>query len=298
VDLTGGHDHEQAHATGEDRASTAKEIATATANLPRLEQIQANLPPAETHGSSCSTGGGCGSHSPSIFKAKVEPLIQIQLSPGSSTVVELPKPVEFQPRKTKVPLRMGEQRLIIATCEKGTVEDLSEMKDIKADIDKIKAVNPNYVDIAAHDVFRHRDVGIVSDTIPATKGLFVSKATKERAALMERRKEFRVGIPRLLNTYTYAPLFNAYFASLGLKSENILYSDYTTPELYRAGASRGAIDPCYPSKIGIAQVYNLLATKHSKKPLHAIWFPMYDVLHTHLVNLTGSNACPTVTATQ
>ena len=24
---------------------------------------------------------------------------------------------------------------------------------------------------------------------------------------------------------------------------------------------------------------------------------MYDVLHSHLVNLTGSNACPTVTAT-
>ena len=107
---------------------------------------------------------------------------------------------------------------------------------------------------------------------------------------MEQRKEFRLGIPRLLNTYTYAPFFNAYFASLGLKSENIVYSDYTTPELYRAGASRGAIDPCYPSKIGIAHVYNLLATKHSKKPLHAIWFPMYDVLHTHLVNLTGSNA--------
>ena len=114
---------------------------------------------------------------------------------------------------------------------------------------------------------------------------------------MERRKDFRIGIPRLLNTYTYAPLFNAYFASLGIQSENIVYSDYTTPDLYRAGASRGAVDPCYPSKIGIAHVYNLLAMKHSKKPLHAIWFPMYDVLHTPLVNLTGSNACPTVTAT-
>ena len=57
------------------------------------------------------------------------------------------------------------------------------------------------------------------------------------------------------------------------------------------------MDPCYPSKIGIAHVYNLLAVKHAKKPLHSIWFPMYDVLHTHLVNLTGSNACPTVTAT-
>ena len=192
---------------------------------------------------------------------------------------------------------MGEQRLIIATCEKGTVEDLADMKDIKSDIDKIKEANPNFVDIAAHDVFRPRDVEVVADPVPSTKGFFIAKAIKERVPLMERRKDFRVGIPRLLNTYTYAPLFNAYFAALGLKSENILYSDYTTPELYRAGASRGAIDPCYPSKIGIAHVYNLLATKHSKKPLNAIWFPMYDVLHSHLVNLTGSNACPTVTAT-
>jgi predicted nucleotide-binding protein (sugar kinase/HSP70/actin superfamily) len=171
------------------------------------------------------------------------------------------------------------------------------MKDIKADIDKIKEANPNFVDIAAHDVFRPREVEVVADAMPSTKGFFVSKSIKERVPLMERRKDFRIGIPRLLNTYTYAPLFNAYFASLGLKSENIIYSDYTTPELYRAGASRGAIDPCYPSKIGIAHVYNLLATKHNKKPLNAIWFPMYDVLHTHLVNLTGSNACPTVTAT-
>jgi predicted nucleotide-binding protein (sugar kinase/HSP70/actin superfamily) len=140
-------------------------------------------------------------------------------------------------------------------------------------------------------------VAVVSDAVPSTKGLFVAKNVKERAALMEKRKDFRIGIPRLLNTYSYAPFFNAYFASLGLKAENILYSDYTTPELYRAGASRGAIDPCYPSKIGIAHVYNLLATKHNKKPLNVIWFPMYDVLHTSLVNLTGSNACPTVTAT-
>ena len=294
VDVT-GDEHSQSHDVAEDRSATAKEVAQVVSSLPSLEQIEANLPPVESHGSTCGSGGGHSS--PSVFKAKIEPLVQIQLSPGSSKIVELPKPLEFQPRKTKVPLRMGEQRLIIATCEKGTVEDLDEMKDIKADIDKVKAVNPNFVDIAAHDVFRHRDVEIISDSVPIAKGLFISKATKERASLMEQRKDFRVGIPRLLNTYTYAPFFNAYFASLGLKSENIIYSDYTTPELYRAGASRGAIDPCYPSKIGIAHVYNLLAAKHTKKPLHAIWFPMYDVLHSHLVNLTGSNACPTVTAT-
>lgn len=292
----------------EDRAATPDEVSAVVANLPSLEQIQANLP-AESHGS-CSTGHGhdhdhaasggcgCGSSSASTFRAKAEPLIQIQAAPGAAKPIEaLKPPAEFQPRKTKVPLRMGEQRLIIATCEKGAVEDLDEMKGIKADIEKIKAANPNFVDIAAHDVFRHREVANVSDPVPNTKGLFVSKTVKERAALMERRKEFRIGIPRLLNTYTYAPLFSAYFASLGVQAENIVYSDYTTPDLYRAGASRGAVDPCYPSKIGIAHVYNLLAVKHSKKPLHAIWFPMYDVLHTNLVNLTGSNACPTVTAT-
>lgn len=290
-----------ANGTATDRAATSEEITQAAVvqSLPSLEQIQANLPAVESHGGSCSTGsstgGGCGTTH--TFKAKIEPLVQIQVSPGSNKIIELPKPVGFQPRKTKVPLRTGEQRLIIATCEKGAVEDLDDMKDIKGEIDKIKAVNPNFVDIAAHDVFRHRKVAVVADEAPSTKGLFVSKSTKERATLIERRKEFRVGIPRLLNTYSYAPLFNAYFASLGLREENILYSDYTTPELYRAGASRGAIDPCYPSKIGIAHVYNLLATKHNKKPLNAIWFPMYDVLHTPLVNLTGSNACPTVTAT-
>ena len=294
VDVTGQQTPEHAHTVSGDRAATPAEVVAAVKTLPTLEQIQASLPPAESHGS-CSTGGS--HNSSSVFKAKIEPLVQIQLAPGSSKVVELPKPVEFQPRKTKVPLRTGEQRLIIATCEKGTVEDLDEMKDIKADIDEIKAANPNFVDIAARDVFRQRDVEIVSDAMPSTKGLFISKAIKERASRMTQRSDFRVGIPRLLNTYTYAPFFNAYFVSLGLKSENIVYSDYTTPELYRAGASRGAIDPCYPSKIGIAHVYNLLAVKHTKKPLNAIWFPMYDVLHSHLVNLTGSNACPTVTAT-
>ncbi len=33
---------------------------------------------------------------------------------------------------TKVPLMVGEQRLIIATCEKGLVEDVNEMKDIRS----------------------------------------------------------------------------------------------------------------------------------------------------------------------
>jgi predicted CoA-substrate-specific enzyme activase len=157
---------------------------------------------------------------------------------------------------TKVPLMHGEQRLIIATCEKGLVEDVNDMKDIKAGLDDIKSKHPNFVDIAAHEVFRPVNPKPVADPIPTAK--FWNKAAKERIPLMEGRKKLRVGIPRVLNIYTYAPLFNGYLESLGVQPENILYSDYTSSDLYRAGASRGAIDPCFPAKIGISHVYNLI----------------------------------------
>jgi predicted nucleotide-binding protein (sugar kinase/HSP70/actin superfamily) len=195
---------------------------------------------------------------------------------------------------TKVPLMLGEQRLIIATCEKGTVEDLNDMKDIKAGLDQIRDKHPNFVDFASKEVFRPTNAKSVADPIPARAW---TKAAKERVGLMQNRSKVRIGIPRVLNIYTYAPLFNGYFESLGVQPENIIYSDYTSSELYRAGASRGAIDPCFPAKIGISHVYNLIQEKHQKKPLDVIFFPMYDVLHSPLVKIVGANACPTVTAT-
>jgi predicted nucleotide-binding protein (sugar kinase/HSP70/actin superfamily) len=198
---------------------------------------------------------------------------------------------------TKVPLMKGEQRLIIATCEKGLVEDVNEMKDVKAGIEKLRDQYPNFVDFASKEVFRPTNTKSVADPLPTKGWAGWSKGAKERRALMENRGKLRIGIPRVLNIYTYAPLFNAYFESLGVQPENIIYSDYTTSDLYRAGASRGAIDPCFPAKIGISHVYNLIQEKHRKKPLDVIFFPMYDVLHSPLVKLQGSNACPTVTAT-
>jgi len=198
---------------------------------------------------------------------------------------------------TKVPLMHGEQRLIIATCEKGTVEDLNDMKEIKAGLDAIRAKHPNFVDYASKEVFRPVNAKSVADPLPAKGWVGWRKADKQRRALMENRGKVRIGIPRVLNIYTYAPLFHGYFESLGVQPEHIVYSDYTSSELYRAGASRGAIDPCFPAKIGISHVYNLIQEKHPRKPLNAIFFPMYDVLHSPLANIVGTNACPTVTAT-
>jgi predicted CoA-substrate-specific enzyme activase len=215
----------------------------------------------------------------------------IDVSTGGGQFLPL---ANLAPKKTKVPLMQGEQRLIIATCEKGGVEDVNDMKEIKAGLDSLKDANPNFVDIAAREAFKMRNVKNVADPIPA-KSWF--KKNDERIARMQKRKETKIGIPRLLNVYTYAPLFNGYLQSLGVPSENIVYSDYTNGELYRMGSTRGAIDPCFPAKIGIAHVHNLIAIKGARKQFNVIFFPMFDVLSTPLVKLTGSNACPTVTAT-
>ena len=114
---------------------------------------------------------------------------------------------------------------------------------------------------------------------------------------MKNRKHLRVGIPRVLNMYAYAPLFSAYLESLGVAAENIVYSDFTTSEMYRTGSSRGAIDPCFPSKIAIAHLHDLLYAKHPRKALHCIFFPMFDVLRSPLVNTRSNNACPTASVT-
>jgi activator of 2-hydroxyglutaryl-CoA dehydratase/predicted nucleotide-binding protein (sugar kinase/HSP70/actin superfamily) len=203
---------------------------------------------------------------------------------------------------SKVPKTNDERRLIIATCEKGSVEDVNDMRGIKAGIDDVKAANPNFVEIASKEAFRSRRTASVADPIPQPpSGLtarFWPKAARARAAAMQRRASLHIGMPRVLNMYTYAPFFNGYFESLGVPAGNLVYSDYTSGELYREGAGRGAIDPCFPAKIGVAHVHNLLFAKHAQKNLDCIFFPMIDVLHSmNLTHLQGSNACPTVTVT-
>jgi predicted nucleotide-binding protein (sugar kinase/HSP70/actin superfamily) len=98
--------------------------------------------------------------------------------------------------------------------------------------------------------------------------------------------------------YGTAPFFLAYFQSLGLRPENLVFSDYTSEQLYKEGAKRGAIDPCFPSKVGIPHVHNLLYHKHTpERPLHYVFFPMIDALPTFLDSVLDRRACPTVTAT-
>ncbi len=200
----------------------------------------------------------------------------------------------YRPAKTKVPLDKDAQRLIIATCEKGTVEDIADMRNIKGNLDKIKAANPNFVEIAARAVFRVPDAPNVADPLPKFQ---FTAAQKRRAELIKKRGSIRIGMPRVLNMYSMTPVFTGYFASLGVKAENMIFSDFTSEQLYKEGAKRGSIDPCFPSKLGIPHVHNLLHTHHAKKPLDLIFFPMIDCLTSELKCTQASRSCPTVATT-
>ena len=193
----------------------------------------------------------------------------------------VPNPNYKPPVKTKVPLAPGAQRLIIATCEKGTVENVEEMRVIKGNIDAIKKENPNLVEIAAKAAFKSYEPPVVADALPK---MTITKSQKTRVELMKKRAELKIGMPKALNMYSCGPFFTAYFESLGLKAENMLWSEYTSEQLYKEGAKRGAIDPCFPSKVGIPHVHNLMYAIHPKKKLDIIFFPMIDALPTFLVN--------------
>src|SRR5579864_756122 len=117
--------------------------------------------------------------------------------------------IDFKPpSKTKVPLEAGSQRLIIATCEKGTVENVEDMRQIKGSLDKIKRANPNFVEIAAKAVFRVPDAPLVSDPLPK---FAITTAQKKRTELMKKRAGIRIGMPRVLNMYSTTPIFTGYF---------------------------------------------------------------------------------------
>lgn len=212
--------------------------------------------------------------------------------------------------KSKVPMETGVQRLIIATCEKGTVEDVADMKGIKSGLDAIKKANPNMVDEAATKVWMPVKPPIVKDTEDEIKARIYNSSIKKllknkkaeeeisnRLKKIEQREKVVIGMPRLLNMYTHTPFFTAYFEALGIKPGNFVFSEYTSEEMYKAGAKRGSIDPCFPSKVAIPHIHNLVYVQHKKKKLDFIFSPIVDNMPSDLEYAQAHNACPTITAT-
>lgn len=183
---------------------------------------------------------------------------------------------------------LATKRIIVgANCDRGTVESVEAVKTIKHKQQQFNVDYPNLANIAAVQVWKPCKPAHVADPL--------SRFNKRRAERMLVRSRLRIGIPRVLNNFSVNPLFSAYFESLGIVSSNLVYSDFTSEKLYQEGAKRGSIDPCFPSKVCIAHVHNLLYGQ--RQPVDVIFFPMIEQLPSTLVGTEGCYACPTITAT-
>jgi predicted CoA-substrate-specific enzyme activase len=140
---------------------------------------------------------------------------------------------------------------VIANCERGMKLDTT-----KNERQREARSAPNFVHISNVGMFRSYSPPAVRQRPP--QPLFGKNGV---------RGESVIGIPRVLGLYSTGVFFRAYFESLGLKS--VCFSNYTSQELYRKTAGRGSIDPCFPSKIAIAHVYNLM----QEKAVTHIFFP-------------------------
>jgi len=195
------------------------------------------------------------------------------------------------------------------SCEKGTVEDEAALKVLTRKRAKLRKAYPNLVEWEAKELFRSRykpaalpSADTIVDDVEVTvtrtlkRDVHNVRRTFERSdeAAARRRANLRIGIPRVLNLWSTAPFFRTYFEALGVKRQNVVFSDYTSEEMWSTGGKYGSIDPCYPSKSTQAHIHHLLFEKHADKPLDAIFLPGITHVRTPLVGVMDHAACPIV----
>jgi activator of 2-hydroxyglutaryl-CoA dehydratase/predicted nucleotide-binding protein (sugar kinase/HSP70/actin superfamily) len=201
------------------------------------------------------------------------------------------------------------------SCEKGTVENIDALKILNKERQKRMKQYPNLVDYEAKLAFKSfldalgspkmPEAGAPVDDVVVKKTLLgairhkpVQRAFERASAeFWTKRKDVRIGIPRVLNLYSTGPFWRTYFELVGIDSRNVVFSDETGEEMWQAGCKYGSVDPCYPSKVCQAHIHNLLFKHHEKKPLNYIFFPSITHIPTFIVNQMDTASCPVVSGT-
>jgi predicted nucleotide-binding protein (sugar kinase/HSP70/actin superfamily) len=187
------------------------------------------------------------------------------------------------------------RRLIIAPCEKGRFEDISEVKKIQKESLKQKLKNPDLINLANKKIweFHHDSIHRYAEFLNQKQKKQSRKEKTDKNLI--KRSEIKIGFPRVLNHYILQPFYNAYFETLGFDPQNFYFSQYTNEEMYRKGSKRGSVDPCFPSKVALSHVSDLM--DQYGDVLNYIVFPMVNSFSTGIENLWENKACPTVAGT-
>jgi len=174
------------------------------------------------------------------------------------------------------------KKLILANCEIGKADNMEKLLQLKNLSRKRTEKAKNFVDIENHRAFISYFPPVVTSFSKS-----ISLLNKKKMRL----KETVIGIPRVLNIYSTAPFFRAYFESLGVKE--VRFSSFTSEAVYRKTAGRGSIDPCFPSKVAISHIYQLI---HSGD-INCIFFPCIRMMKKEIYTQEKHWACPVVAAT-
>lgn len=194
------------------------------------------------------------------------------------------------------------------SCEKGTVESVEALKSLSARRKDLRLRFPNLVDYESKVLFRSfytpkplpdetaaiDDVEVRTTFFGGVKRTAVRRTFRRSPeAARERRRQMRIGIPRVLNIYSTAPIWRTYFEALGMTSEQVVFSDYTSEELWAEGGKYGSIDPCFPSKVCQAHIHNLLS-RTPRQRVDYIFFPCITHVPSFVVNTMDHASCPIV----
>jgi activator of 2-hydroxyglutaryl-CoA dehydratase/predicted nucleotide-binding protein (sugar kinase/HSP70/actin superfamily) len=200
-------------------------------------------------------------------------------------------------------------------CEKGTVESRDELLALRKRRKSLHAHTPNLVHDESILLF---DAGYALPPIPSentpvndeevritlggwgptlrrrVRRTFVRSSQQARA----KRRSLTVAIPRALNVYSISPFLRTYLEALGVEPSRILFSDFSSEEMFLEGAKYGSVDACYPAKVAQAHVHQLLfGKKFVRKAIDIVWFPAVVTVESFLHHTMASKACPVVIGT-
>ena len=198
------------------------------------------------------------------------------------------------------------------SCEKGMVESKGAMEALVKERRKIMKEFPNLVTYEGLKAFKRiagvqpmPEAGTQIEDVKVERKFFGSIERTKYArsfqrsseATAQKRAEWRVGIPRVLNMYSTAPFFRTFFEVLGVRPKNIVFSDPSSEEMFAEGGKYGSVDPCYPSKVAQAHFHQLFFHKHEKTPFDAIFFPILTHVPSFVTDAVDYASCPIVAGT-
>jgi activator of 2-hydroxyglutaryl-CoA dehydratase/predicted nucleotide-binding protein (sugar kinase/HSP70/actin superfamily) len=198
------------------------------------------------------------------------------------------------------------------SCEKGMVESNEAMLDQAKDRKKLEKAFPNLAAYEARVAFQTQkgtqklpeagspieDTRLVRNLWGQTKRERVTRGFERGGdAAMEKRRRFRIAMPRVLNMYSTGPFFKTYFEVLGLDPRNVQFSDETSEEMWQEGGKYGSVDPCFPAKVVQAHFHQLFFHKHKEHPLDVIFFPILTHVPCFIKHAVDHASCPIVAGT-